>query len=128
MRIDELFGSGQLVRDREYGMVSLLRGHSLGKLWVPSGQLLAGDPHELPYLEPIAVPAGEAARMPEGIRVAGDKIGRFVVIDKLGEGGMGAVYAAHDPSLHRRVAIKLLRREISDPARRTALAALSRLK
>ena len=47
----------------------------------------------------------------------GDKIGRFVVIDKLGEVGMGAVYAAHDRTLNRRVAIKLLRREVSDPAR-----------
>ena len=38
----------------------------------------------------------------------GASIGRYVVIDRIGEGGMGVVYAAYDPELDRRVAIKLL--------------------
>jgi tetratricopeptide (TPR) repeat protein len=38
----------------------------------------------------------------------GTKIGRYVVIDILGAGGMGVVYSAFDPELDRRVAIKIL--------------------
>ncbi len=38
----------------------------------------------------------------------GTLLGRYVVIDVLGEGGMGVVYTAYDPELDRKVAVKLL--------------------
>jgi len=41
----------------------------------------------------------------------GAEIGRFVVEEIVGQGGMGVVVLAHDPTLDRKVAIKLLRRE-----------------
>jgi serine/threonine protein kinase/tetratricopeptide (TPR) repeat protein len=41
----------------------------------------------------------------------GDRIGRFVVLTMVGRGGMGEVYAAFDPDLDRKVAVKLLRSE-----------------
>lgn len=43
----------------------------------------------------------------------GAQVGRFVVIDTLGVGGMGAVYSAYDPELDRRVALKTLRAQPS---------------
>jgi serine/threonine-protein kinase len=39
----------------------------------------------------------------------GTSIDRYVVTGKVGEGGMGVVYAAYDPELDRKLAIKLLR-------------------
>jgi tetratricopeptide (TPR) repeat protein len=38
----------------------------------------------------------------------GDRIGRYVVLERLGTGAMGVVLAAYDPALDRRVAIKLI--------------------
>ncbi len=42
------------------------------------------------------------------IRV-GTRLGRYLLEEEIGRGGMGVVYAAFDPELGRRIAIKLLR-------------------
>src|SRR5688572_27887643 len=52
-----------------------------------------------------------APPLPEYL-ATGVTLGRYVIEELVGEGGMGIVYAAHDPELRRRVAIKLLRPEL----------------
>ncbi len=39
----------------------------------------------------------------------GARVGRYVIIDVLGKGGMGVVFEAYDPELSRRIALKLVR-------------------
>ncbi|MGA9520166.1 MAG: serine/threonine-protein kinase [Myxococcaceae bacterium] len=53
-------------------------------------------------------PNGNESATPDAPLNRGESLGRYIILDRVGEGGMGVVYAAYDPELNRKVAIKLL--------------------
>src|SRR5687767_11970067 len=57
----------------------------------------------------VVDPSGSSGE-PRGVPdPAAGRIGRFVVLEMLGQGAMGVVFAGYDPDLDRKVAIKLLK-------------------
>ena len=81
---------------RDLGSYAALLGDSA------RGHSATGLREELPSTEE---PIDEAEQLAQG-----DFVGRYSVLSRLGQGGMGVVYKAYDPQLDRNVAIKLLRR------------------
>ena len=66
--------------------------------------VLAADVSEVATLPRAPAPAEAPPSLPRG-----ELLGRYVVLETLGSGGMGSVHAAYDPELDRKVAIKVLR-------------------
>lgn len=71
----------------------------------------ADRPESPPYDVGTPTVAGSprAERDPSPELKPGDPVDRYSILDLLGSGGMGRVYAAYDPRLDRKVALKLLR-------------------
>ncbi len=68
---------------------------------------LSGLP--LANAEAQTLPSDDAQRRSPSALPQGTRVGRYVVRALLGQGGMGVVYAAHDPELNREIGLKLLR-------------------
>ena len=88
----------------------------------PSSPTVVEDRSDGVETAPAAAAASSGHRLPRG-----SLLDRYIVLDPVAEGGMGAVYRAYDPRLHREVALKLLKVESDDPdALRSARARLVR--
>ena len=77
----------------------------------------------IPHMPEASAPASAVDR--PGLQ-PGDRLGRYVVIEEVGSGGMGRVYRAYDPQLERPVAVKLLRLDKLDPRQGESHARLLR--
>src|SRR5688572_6065009 len=98
------FAAGRLTREQ----VAQMQGHVDGcstcrQLLADSirGDVEPGSPTESSH---GSLPGADAISFPRGTRV-----GRYVLLGTVGAGGMGRVYAAYDPQLDRRVALKVLK-------------------
>ena len=67
-----------------------------------------GDSTHDPTIDRRRSPAAAPGDLPEGM-----EIGEYRVLRKIGEGGMGAVYAAVQPVIGKRVAIKVIAQNIA---------------
>ncbi|MCY1068993.1 serine/threonine-protein kinase [Nannocystis sp. RBIL2] len=90
-------------------------------------ETLAGDlsprprPPASPPIPPLALDRSSLSQRERALQLT-----RYVLMRRLGAGGMGVVYLAYDPSLDRKVAIKLLRVAPGDGPAQAAHARLLR--
>jgi serine/threonine protein kinase/tetratricopeptide (TPR) repeat protein len=70
--------------------------------WYPGAVPESHDAVTLPSADSLADEPGGGAFF------RGDSAGRYVILHQIGAGGMGVVYAAYDPELDRRIALKIL--------------------
>ena len=75
----------------------------------PAAMPRRSDPPSSPSAKDTAPATGLASTPGDYGFAEGDPFGRYLVLDRLGGGGMGVVHSAYDPKLDRRVALKLLR-------------------
>ncbi len=74
---------------------------------------LADDDTLVPHDGPTQDRAGRVTSDDERELPRGTVLARYVILQRVGTGGMGVVYAAYDPQLDRRVAVKVLAAERS---------------
>ena len=61
---------------------------------------------------PVGAEPNPESPVPVQLLARGTNLGRYIILDCIGSGGTAVVYGAYDPELERKVAIKLLRKDL----------------
>ena len=73
------------------------------------------------FLEtPVAAQVADLIKHETRTLERGQTVGRYEIVEQIGEGGMGEVYLANDTSLNRRAALKLLASHITEDKTRVS--------
>lgn len=78
-------------------------------------RFVASPPTPTVPLDEAETPVEPTSSGPRTFLTPGTRIGRYLIVEKIGEGGAGAVYSAFDAKLDRKVALKLLQQGPAGP-------------
>ena len=107
-RIEELYHAARLLNEsaRRSFLAAATEGDEDLRRDVES--LLVSGASSPGFLDEPLQTAGAAAPVADAASLSGRRIGTYSIQERIGAGGMGEVYRAHDSKLHRDVAFKVL--------------------
>ncbi|MFT3707818.1 MAG: serine/threonine-protein kinase [Archangium sp.] len=101
--------------DEMMGEMKGAMGEELGEVTRPLPPIPQAVPNAIP-IKTAVVPPQPPPKRDDGNPTMGDVLGKYQLERLLGEGGMGFVWEATNVAIQRRVALKLLRRELARDA------------
>jgi serine/threonine-protein kinase len=107
-RIEELYHAARLLRERSRASFLAAATEGDEELRREVESLLVSGASSPGFLDHPLQMSGAAARVSDAASLSGRRIGTYSVHERIGAGGMGEVYRAHDSKLHRDVALKVL--------------------